>query len=129
MLVDLKDIKINSDLLFNTILVSHEEMIKDLIKKTYSKYNINHSFFFVINKYIDIDKNKNYKYPGLIIRTNVYEYAILFLEDSTINENLALNIIYEYINDVKDIKPSDINITKFSIKKDLFLKLYSKNRA
>ena len=128
MIVDLKDIKINSDLLFNTILVNNERLIKDLIKKTYSRYIINNEFFFIINKYIDIDKNKNYKYPGLIIRTNIYEYAILFLEGTIINENLALNIIYDYINDVKDITPNDINITKFNIKKDLFLKLYSKNR-
>lgn len=128
MIVDLKDIKINSDLLFNTILVNNERLIKDLIKKTYSRYIINNEFFFIINKYIDIDKNKNYKYPGLIIRTNIYEYAILFLEGTIINENLALNIIYDYINDIKDITPNDINITKFNIKKDLFLKLYSKNR-
>lgn len=128
MVVDLKDIKINSDLIFNTILVNNEALIKNLIKKTYSKYVINNEFFFVINKYIDIDKNKDYRYPGLIIRTNIYEYAILFLEGTNIDENLALNIIYDYINDVKDITPNDINITKFNIKKDLFLKLYSKNR-
>ena len=128
MAVDLKQVKINNDLLFNAFLVNNQEVIKDLIKKTYSRYKINDEFFFIINKFIDIDKNNNYIYPGLIIRTNVDRYIILYLEETKINEIYAMNIIHDYLKDINDIKIKDINITKFEISKELFFKYYSKNR-
>lgn len=128
MAVDLKEVKINKDLLFNVTLVNNEDLVKQLIKKTYPRYKINKEFFFIINKYIDIDKNKEYIYPGLIIRTNISEYAILYLEGTIIDEIHAMNIIHDYLVDINDIKVKDINITKFQISKDLFLKVYSKNR-
>lgn len=128
MAVDLKQVKINNDLLFNAFLVNNQKVIKDLIKKTYSRYKINDEFFFIINKFIDIDKNNNYIYPGLIIRTNVDRYIILYLEETKINEIYAMNIIHDYLKDINDIKIKDINITKFEISKELFFKYYSKNR-
>lgn len=128
MAVDLKQVKINNDLLFNAFLVNNQEVIKDLIKKTYSRYKINDEFFFIINKFIDIDKNNNYIYPGLIIRTNVDRYAILYLENTKINEIYAMNIMHDYLKDINDIKIKNINITKFEISKELFFKYYSKNR-
>ena len=128
MAVDLKQVKINNDLLFNAFLVNNQEVIKDLIKKTYSRYKINDEFFFIINKFIDIDKNHNYIYPGLIVRTDVDRYIILYLEETKINEIYAMNIIHDYLKDINDIKIKDINITKFEISKELFFKYYSKNR-
>ena len=128
MAVDLKQVKINNDLLFNAFLVNNQEVIKDLIKKTYSRYKINDEFFFIINKFIDIDKNHNYIYPGLIVRTDVDRYIILYLENTKINEIYAMNIIHDYLKDINDIKIKDINITKFEISKELFFKYYSKNR-
>ena len=128
MAVDLKQVKINKDLLFNVTLVNDEKLVKELIKKSYSRYKINKEFFFIINKYIDIDNKKEYKYPGLIVRTNINEYAILYLEGTSVDEILAMNIIHDYLVDINDIKVKDINITKFQISKELFFKVYSKNR-
>lgn len=128
MAVDLKQVKINKDLLFNVTLVNDEKLVKELIKKSYPRYKISKEFFFIINKYIDIDNKKEYKYPGLIVRTNINEYAILYLEGTSIDEILAMNIIHDYLVDINDIKVKDINITKFEITKDLFFKVYSKNR-
>lgn len=120
---DVREVKIKEEVLFNYILIKHQDKIKHLIKNMDKKYKISDSFFTVINKYVEFDKNNVSIYPGLIVRTNIDDYAILYLENVNIDLDYAKNLIIEYSKDQSDYNPKSININEFEITTKDFLKV------
>lgn len=118
---EIKSVKIHEDVLFNALLIEHPASIKKIINSITCNYNISDDFFEIINKYIDITSEGVSLYPGLIVRTGLCDYAILYLETSKIDEEYMLKIINEYIYDVGDYKYKTININKFEVDKITFL--------
>lgn len=118
------EIVIGKDIFFNCILLNNKTLIKKLIKKLNPTYKISKSFFTILNEFIDYEKNGNYKYPGLIVRTNLYNYTVLYLEGTLIDEEYMLSIITEYILDVNDYKPEEINVDLVEITEKEFISAY-----
>lgn len=117
----LKSIKIKEDVLFNAILIDQPKSIKKIIKNINSTYKISNDFFEVLNKFIDFTDDGVSLYPGLIIRTGLYDYAILYLENAKLDEEYMLDIIREYIYDVGHHNYHTINLNKFEVDKTTFL--------
>lgn len=117
----LKKVKIKEDVLFNAMLAEHPEMIKALIKATCLTYKVSDAFFTIVNNYIDFDEDGISIYPGLIVRTGPMDYAVLYLESSEIDEEYMISLIKEFIYDVGDLAPAEININQFEISKSEFL--------
>lgn len=115
-------VEVTEELIFNAILKDHPKMIKTLIKTILPSYKIRDSFFTIVNKYIDFTADLVSIYPGLIVRTDLNDYAVLFLENTTINEEYMIQIINEFIYDIGDFVPENVNINKFEISKEAFLK-------
>lgn len=120
----INEIIIGKDIFFNCILINNKILINKLIKKTNPTHKISKSFFTILNEFIDYEKNGNYKYPGLIVRTNLYNYNVLYLEGTLIDEEYMLAIITEYILDVNDYKPEEINIDLIEITEKEFISAY-----
>lgn len=120
----ISEITIGEDILFNVILLNNKKIIEKLIKKEMFSYRVSKAFFTILNEFIDYEKNGNYKYPGLIVRTNLYNYVVLYLEGTVIDEEYTISIISEYIMDVNDYKPEEINVDLLEISKKEFLSIY-----
>ena len=119
----IKKVKVDENFLFNAELIKRPNLIKTLIKKVKYTYVINDNFFEILNNYVDFNKDGESIYSGLIVRTNIDSYAVLYLEGSTIDEEYMLKIIDEYIYDINDYTPEEINVDKFEIDPKLFLKV------
>lgn len=119
----IKKVKVDENFLFNAELIKRPNLIKTLIKKVKYTYIINDNFFEILNNYVDFNKDGESIYSGLIVRTNIDSYAVLYLEGSTIDEEYMLKIIDEYIYDINDYTPEEINVDKFEIDPKLFLKV------
>lgn len=117
-----KKIAVKEELIFNAILSEHPKAIKSLIKTILPTYKINTSLFNIVNRFIDFNDELVSIYPGLIVRTGLSDFAVLFLENTIINEEYMVTLIQEYIYDVGNFSPSEININKFEISKSAFLK-------
>ena len=122
----LKKVKVREDVIFNAILVEHPEMIKKLIKATYMPYKISDAFFRIINPYVDFDKDGSSLYPGLIVRTGVAEFAVLYLENSYIDEEYMICLVKDFVRDNGDFNVKDVNINKIEVDKKVFLKATGK---
>jgi len=120
---EIKSIKIKDDVLFNALLIEHPSSIKKIINAITYNYKISDDFFEILNKFIDITEDGVSLYPGLIVRTGLYDYAILYLESAKIDEEYMLKIINEYIYDVGDHNYKTININKFEVDKITFLEV------
>ena len=116
-----KKIKINKNVLFNSQLVSHPKLIKKLIKHVNRSYKISDDFFEIINNYIDYNKEGRLLYSGLIVRTGLDNYAVLYLKNTKIDEEYMIKIINDYIFDIADHIPSELIIDKFEIDVKTFL--------
>lgn len=123
---DYKKVAVKDELIFNAILSEHPNMIKSLMKSILPSYKVNKSFFTIVNRFIDFTEDLISIYPGLIVRTGLTDFAVLFLEDTEINEEYMVSLIQEYLYDVGNFLPSDVNINKFEISRNAFLKA-SKN--
>lgn len=117
---------ITKELLFNVIISKDLNIIKKIIKNIDSSYKINDEFLQIINGFIDLDKNGFIKYPGLIIRTSIQDYAVLYLEDTKLDEDYIIKLITEYIIDRDDFISKEFNITKFMVKKSSFINIIKK---
>ena len=122
--IELKSI--TKELLFNVIISKDLNIIKKIIKNIDSSYKINNEFLQIINGFIDLDKNGFIKYPGLIIRTSIQDYAVLYLEDTKLDEDYIIKLITEYVIDRDDFISKEFNITKFMIKKSSFINIIKK---
>ncbi len=119
---DYKKVALKEELIFNAILSEHPKMIKSLIKSILPTYKINQSLFNIINQFIDFTDELISIYPGLIVRTGLTDFAVLFLEDTIINEEYMISLIQEYLYDVGNYSPKEVNINKFEVSKSTFLK-------
>lgn len=119
-------IKIKDDILFNAVLAEHPKIIKKIIKEMSFSYSISEAFFTIVNKFVDFNENGESLYPGLIIRTGIRDYAVLYLENSNIDEEYMIKLIQEFIYDAGDINPKEVNINKFEVDKKTFLSAIKK---
>ena len=119
--IELKNI--TKELLFNVIISKDLNIIKKIIKNIDSSYKINDEFLQIINGFIDLDKNGFIKYPGLIVRTSIQDYAVLYLEDTKLDEDYIIKLITEYVIDRDDFISKEFNITKFMVKKSSFISI------
>lgn len=122
---NIKKVKVDENILFNAELIKRPELIKSLIKQVQRSYKISDSFFEILNSYVDFNSDGISLYSGLIVRTNIDSYAVLYLSGAELDEEYMLKIIYEYIYDINDYTPDEINIDKFEIDAKTFLKLGS----
>lgn len=122
--IELKSI--TKEILFNVIISKDLNVIKKIIKNIDSSYKINNEFLQIINGFIDLDKNGFIKYPGLIVRTSIQDYAVLYLEDTKLDEDYIIKLITEYVIDRDDFISKEFNITKFMVKKSLFINIIKK---
>ena len=119
----MQDVNIKEDVIFNAMLLEHKEVIKPLIKATIPTYRIKDQYFKIVNPFIDFKSDCTSLYPGFIVRTNLYDYAVLFLQGSILDEANIIEIIKEYIYDTTDSKPKEINVNLIEINKKTFLKV------
>ena len=110
-----KKIKLNEELLFNVVLYENTFLIKKLIKMVHPTYKIDSHQFKVVNKYIELNMNLTAVYPGLIVKVKYDTYAILYLENTIVNEEYMISIIKNYIYDTCENSPKQINIDMFEI--------------
>ncbi len=116
---------LKDEVLFNAIINKNPELIKKFIKTIHPLYNITDSLFDIVNNYVDFSKEQTSLYCGLIVRTGLFEYAVLYLEGTTIDEDYMVSLIDEYIHDIGEI-PNEVNVSKFIIEKKAFLKAIDK---
>lgn len=121
-----KNVDINEAHIFNAYLTKNPELIKKLIHSIVFKYKISKTYFSIVNTFIELSDNYVAPYPGLIVRVGIKQYAVLYLEGSTIDEKCMVDIIKEYIYDKGEHLPDEIYIDKFEIDKVCFLEA-SKN--
>ncbi len=119
-------VKINDDILFNALLGKNHALIKKYIKFVSPFYKISDAFFEVVNNFVDFDDNGVSLYAGLIVRTGLSDYAILFLEGSTLDEEYMVKVIDDYIKDTMDYVPEEVNVNKFEVKREIFLSTLKK---
>ena len=117
---------ITKEILFNVIISKDLKIIKKIIKRIDPGYKISDEFLQIINNFVDIDKSGLASYPGLIVRTSIQDYAILYLEDSKLDEDYIVDLITEFIIDRDDYISKEFNITKFIVKKTTFLEIIKK---
>lgn len=118
---NLEKVHIKEDVLFNVVLSKNPRLIKKFIKSIHPLYKISDAFFSIVNNYVDFTKDGVSIYTGLIIRTGLDDYAVLYLEGTKIDEEHMLKSIDDYIKDIGDHIPREININQFVIKKNAFL--------
>ena len=61
-------------------------------------------------------------YAGLIIRTSLEEFVVLFLKDSDPDDDYIVQILDEYTKDLDEKISDAITINKIEISKDLFFR-------
>lgn len=120
-----KIVTISNNILFNALLAENPSVIKKLIKVIYPFYKIRPAFFEIVNNYADFNNDGTSLYGGLIVRTNLYDYAVLYLEGTCLDEEYMIKIIDDYIKDMGNIV-KEVNINKFEISKITFLLATSK---
>lgn len=117
----LNKVKVCDEVLLNALLSQHPFLIKKIIKTICPFYKISESFFEIVNNYVDFRENGVSIYIGLIVRCGLYDYALLYLDGSSIDEEYMLKSIDDYIREKGDYNPKEVNIDKFEIDKKLFL--------
>ncbi len=116
-------VKIKDEILFNAVLAKNPKLIKKLIKSIHPFYKIHKDFFEIVNTYVDFTKNGVSLYPGLIVRTGLIDYAVLYLEDVFVDEEYLIKVIDDYVKDFGYCHFKEININKFEINKKVFVSI------
>lgn len=119
----IEKIELNEGVLFNTVLYDHLDIIKKLIKMIYPSYKIDMLQFKVINKFIEFDNDLVSVYPGLIVKTRFDTYAVLYLENTIVDDEYMISIIREFISDTQENPYKTVNIDKFEVNRSDFLKV------
>lgn len=112
---------IKDEILFNAILSKNTQLIKKFIKSIHPLYKITNTLFEIVNNYVDFSDECLSLYCGLIVRTGLRDYAVLYLEGTSIDEDYMINLIDEYIHDIGERIPKEVNVCKFEINKKAFL--------
>lgn len=118
-----KDIQVTDEILINSILNQNPKIINKLIKSIAPFYKISRDYFDIVNPFVDYNSNGDSLYAGLIVRVSIDTYVILYLEGYNIDEKVALLLIDEYIKDIEDFQPKEINIDTFKIKRKKLQKI------
>lgn len=118
-----KNIQVTDEVLINSVLNQNPKIINKLIKSMAPFYKISKDYFDIVNPFIDYNSNGEALYAGLIVRVAIDTYVILYLEGYSIDEKAALLLIDEYIKDIEDFQPKEINIDTFKIKKKKLKKI------
>lgn len=122
----IKKVNIYDEVLFNTLLANNLLLIKKLVKSVCPGYKINGPFFGIVNNFVDFSNQGVSLYAGLIVRTDLNEYVVLYLQDSILDEKYMLKLIDDYIKEIGDYRPTEVNVNKIEIKKEAFLKALAK---
>lgn len=118
-----KKIMLKDEMLFNALLSQNTILIKKLIKEKYPPYDINDSYFDIVNRYVEIDETGLALYAGLIVRTSIDEFVVLFLENSNPDDDYIIKIVESYVANAKDGGSKTVVINKIEIDKNLFSKV------
>lgn len=113
---------IKDEVLFNALLSQKPEFIKKLIKTMSPLYRIKSTFFEIVNPFVDIDAGGNSLYAGLIVRTDYASYAVLYLENTVVDEDYMVGLITNFIHDLGEMSEVEIDINTFEVDKKTFLK-------
>ncbi len=119
-------VKIDDNILFNALLGKNHKLVKKYIKSVGPFYKISDAFFEIVNNFVDFDNNGVSLYGGLIVRTGLSDYAILYLEGSSLDEEYMVKLIDEYIKDTMDYIPKEVNVNKFEIRREVFISTLKK---
>ena len=121
-----KIVNVKEEHLFNAYLVKYPNLIKKIIHTIAINYKISKTYFYIVNSFIELNEDFDSLYPGLIVRVGLNRYAVLYLQDSQIDEKYMVDVIKEYIYDKGEHLPQEIGIDKFEVDKATFLEA-SKN--
>lgn len=121
-----KKLAVRNGFLFNAYLINNPKLIKKLIHSIVRMYKIRDGFFTIVNGYVDINADSNGSYPGLIVRTDYKKYAILYMENSEIDDETMIFLIKEFIYDKGERAPKSIDLDKFEISEEMFLEAKDK---
>jgi len=114
-------INLKEEVLLNVFLSKKPDEIKKLIESKRFGYKVSSSFFDIVNNFIDFDDDGTSKYAGLIVRTNLEDYVVLYLDGTSPDEDYMNSLIEEYIKDIGNFKPKKTNVIKIALKnKDIF---------
>ena len=117
-----RKIMLKDEMLFNALLSQNTTLIKKLIKCKYPSYKIDETQFDVVNRYVEVAENGTALYAGLIIRTSLDEFVVLFLKESDPDDDYIVQILDEYTKDLDEKISDAITINKIEISKDLFFR-------
>lgn len=120
---DLNTVKIKDEILFTALLSKNSVLIKRLIRSIHPFYKISDAFFDIVNTCVDFTDEGISIYTGLIVRTGIDSYAVLYLEGTPLDEEHLIKAIDDYIRDIGDHTPKEINVDKFEISKKVFLNI------
>lgn len=120
---ELSKVQIKDEILFNVLLSKNPKLIKKLIKSISPFYKISEAFFEIVNTYVDFTNEGVSIYTGLIVRTGLNKYAVLYLENTIIDEEYMLKLIDDYVREVGDYIPKEIDVDKFEISRRVFLSI------
>lgn len=114
-------INLKEEVLLNVFLSKNPDEIKKLIEYKHFGYKVSSSFFDIVNNFIDFDDEGTSKYAGLIVRTNLEDYVVLYKDGASLDAEYMNSLIAEYIKDMGNFMPKETNIIKIALKnKDIF---------
>lgn len=117
-------IELQDEILFNSLLSRNKKLIKRMIKTVNPLYKISDTFFDIVNKYVDITESGNSLYGGLIVRTSLAEFAVLYLENTDPDEDYIVEVIGDYLYDLGEKFLETVEINKIEVDKSLFMSAF-----
>lgn len=118
-----RKINLKEEILFNALLSKNDKLIKKLIKHNHPFYKISGDFYEVVNKYVDIKEDGSTLYGGLIVRTSFDTFAVLYLEDTEVDDDYIIKTIDEFIHDTGENIARTVTVNKIEITHSLFIKV------
>lgn len=119
-----KRIELSNGILFNSLLCQNEVLVRKLIKEVHPFYKINKTFFEIINKFVDLNEEGRDIYGGLIVRTGFSDFAVLYLENTAVDDDYIVKIIGEYIRDIGENVERTIIINKMELRLSSLLRIF-----
>ncbi len=117
-----RKVKLPDEILFNSLLSQNTKAIKHLIKIALPLCKISPVFFDIVNKYIDVTEDGHCLYGGLIVRTGLDEFAVLYLENTQPQDDYIIELVEQYLRSSGENLSLTVDINKIEIDKALFLR-------
>ena len=117
-----RKIELQDDVLFNALLSQNDNMIRKLIKMAHPLYKISDAFFDIVNRYVHVTDEGSTLYGGLIVRTGFDEFAVLYLENASLDDDYIVELVEGYLHDTGENISMTVNINKIEIDRLLFLR-------